>query len=586
MKVLIIHGIGGKEKNSDWRCEWEKAVKKAITSHYLSIPVEELEFAYTLYDKVFQKYDFTKKNLSGVWDDLFRARQPRSRGSIPHIWDDILKMSLAWVSDDDLKKTLAEIVIEDVIKYKPDVILAHSLGSLMSYNAFDYWIKQSNFKKDLERKEALRIINKSFLITFGSQLGNKLVMQEFGGKINSIPTRHWFNLFNKHDNVLVAAIPPHNAIENFTQLSTHFDESWEPLNHLGEEYLARSENAWYFIGELHKAHRSISKTGVSPNLPLAKTKKKVAKKALLVGINEYPNPEDRLYGCENDVFLMSAFLQESGYEENNIRLLLNKRATSSAVKERLDWLMDGAGKGEQRIFFYSGHGTQVPSYGEKYELDHLDECLVTYDFDFDDPQGTSLVDDEFYKFYSQLNYNVDFRVIFDCCHSGGLDRAGTSRIRGISPPNDIRHRLMNWKADTEEWTPRTIEPYFEKNPYQEFCGKSGDTRRLGRSLPLRSYKGNKTYDALRKKYDHKGPYTPIILEACEEDSFSYEYQNGTSHYGAFTYHLVQKLRADRKNKKKSTIEQIIQSVNLSMQKKHYKQSAQFLLPSAKKKMGW
>ena len=64
MKVLIIHGIGGKEKNSDWRCEWEKAVKKAITSHYLSIPVSELEFEYTLYDKVFQKYDWGQKKMA------------------------------------------------------------------------------------------------------------------------------------------------------------------------------------------------------------------------------------------------------------------------------------------------------------------------------------------------------------------------------------------------------------------------------------------------------------------------------------------------------------------------------------------
>lgn len=586
MKVLIIHGIGGQEKNLEWQGVWEKAVKETITSHFLSIPVADLEFRYTFYDKTFEKYNFNTKNIHDLWDSLFGEKRALSKSLIPHIWDDILKMCLAWVSDEALRETLADILIQDVITHKPDVILAHSLGSLISYNAFDHWINEPNPKKKSERKDALAIIQKSILVTFGSQLGNQLVLNKFVGRINSIPTKHWFNLFNKFDNVLVAPIPPHNAIQNFTQLPTHFDE-WGPLNHSGEEYLKRSEIAWYFIGELYKTPRVVSgKSGVNSNLPLAKTKTKVEKKALLVGINDYPNPDNRLYGCENDVFLMSAFLQESGYKENNIRLLLNKRATAFAVKERLDWLMDGAGKGEQRIFFYSGHGAQVPSYGESYELDHLDECLVTYDFDFDDPKETSLIDDEFYKFYSQLDYDVDFRAIFDCCHSGGLDRAGANRIRGISPPNDIRHRLMNWKEDTQEWTPRIIEPYFEKDPYEKFSGKSGDTRRLGRALPLRSPKGNKAYDALRKKYNHKGPYTPIILEACEENSYSYEYQNGTSHYGAFTYHLVQKLRADRKNKKQSTIEQVIQSVNQSMQKKHYKQTAQLLLPSAKKGLVW
>jgi hypothetical protein len=37
------------------------------------------------------------------------------------------------------------------------------------------------------------------------------------------------------------------------------------------------------------------------------------RRALLVGINEYPDPSDRLEGCVNDVFLMSSLLQESGY---------------------------------------------------------------------------------------------------------------------------------------------------------------------------------------------------------------------------------------------------------------------------------
>jgi hypothetical protein len=37
--------------------------------------------------------------------------------------------------------------------------------------------------------------------------------------------------------------------------------------------------------------------------------------------------------------------------------------------------------------------------------------------------------------------------------------------------------------------------------------------------------------------DHRrvGPYLPLIIEACQEKEFSYEYRDGATSYGAFTY---------------------------------------------------
>ena len=35
-----------------------------------------------------------------------------------------------------------------------------------------------------------------------------------------------------------------------------------------------------------------------------------------------------------------------------------------------------------------------------------------------------------------------------------------------------------------------------------------------------------------------GPYLPLIIEACGEDEFSYEYRHGATSHGAFTFSLA------------------------------------------------
>src|SRR5262249_1123066 len=116
-------------------------------------------------------------------------------------------------------------------------------------------------------------------------------------------------------------------------------------------------------------------------------------RALLVGINEYPKEQDRLSGCVNDVFLMSSVLQESGFDAEDIRVVLDERATAAAIRERLEWLLDGASAGDQRVFFYSGHGAQLPGYNTQGQVNHVDACLVPVDFAWS--RETAITDDMF-----------------------------------------------------------------------------------------------------------------------------------------------------------------------------------------------
>ena len=97
---------------------------------------------------------------------------------------------------------------------------------------------------------------------------------------------------------------------------------------------------------------------------------------------------------------------------------------------------------DERFFFYSGHGAQYPAYGAAEEADHLDECPMPYDLDWSPEHLVS--DNQFAELYSKLPYQTLFAAVFDCCHSGGMTRDGGARVRGIDPPDDIRHRAMRW----------------------------------------------------------------------------------------------------------------------------------------------
>src|SRR5438477_10096859 len=97
-------------------------------------------------------------------------------------------------------------------------------------------------------------------------------------------------------------------------------------------------------------------------------------RALLVGINAYPGNE--LHGCVNDVTDMAEFLVgHLGFDESDIRLVTDGRATATAIRERLRWLLGGVKPGDRLVFHYSGHGAQFPIRDDGGRVSRIDECI-------------------------------------------------------------------------------------------------------------------------------------------------------------------------------------------------------------------
>ena len=530
IRILCVHGVGHLDADLSWRAGWTEDIRAAIARWN---PEAEVDLDFVEYDTFFEASRISPLTVAeallrltasgvvhGVGDALGR---PRGAAPVSETIRWTAGMIAQWEADEGVRHRAEQAVAARIDAFDPDVVCAHSLGSLITYGLF--------------AAEPQRVRNRTF-VTLGSQIGNPFVRSVFGGRIVPLATaKHWFHLYNREDAVFTAEI--RLAAANFEQVDAFFDIEGA-LDHDAREYL-RNENAalraWRAIATPGAVPRALERSTEVWSAAAAKVRR--AHRALLVGINDYPDESNRLEGCVNDVFRMSEVLQELGLDPEDIRLCLNERATAKGVLERIAWLLEDARDGDVRVFVYSGHGAQIPQYGSEGEVDHKSECLVTYDFDW--TPAHAIVDDQLVELYSQLPYGAQFVGILDCCHSGGMSRAGFPKARGVNPPDDIRHRELRWDSGREMWVPRKLklaapDLALEKDR-TKYLGTSGATKRLGRGVGL--WTGREQFERARKTYGkHKGGYTPIVLQACQENELAYEYRHGVAAFGAFTYALT------------------------------------------------
>ncbi|WP_395140954.1 DUF4384 domain-containing protein [Armatimonas sp.] len=160
------------------------------------------------------------------------------------------------------------------------------------------------------------------------------------------------------------------------------------------------------------------------------------KYALFIGVTEMKSVlrDNWLSGPMNDLPLMrKAFEDVYNFKPENI-LSLEKSAASRAGIERAfrEHLIQKAAPGDLVVFYYSGHGTQVPDTNGD-EQDGKDEALCPYDFS--NTVGSYVTDDDLGKWVGQLRTKNVF-VMLDSCHSGtGLRGSDQSRSLEVTIKN-------------------------------------------------------------------------------------------------------------------------------------------------------
>jgi len=173
------------------------------------------------------------------------------------------------------------------------------------------------------------------------------------------------------------------------------------------------------------------------------------KKALLVGINNYPSPNE-LQGCVNDVTnVRDILIKYFGFESDNIRVLTDERATKANIMERLGWLVDDEKNFTKLFYCNSSHGSQIRDRNGDELSDGLDEIICPVDFNWDDG---FISDDMLSEIFKNLPKGK-LEVIMDSCHSGTVTRNSLNLVptevgdlyyrkaRFILPPVDIQCRV-------------------------------------------------------------------------------------------------------------------------------------------------
>jgi metacaspase-1 len=252
-------------------------------------------------------------------------------------------------------------------------------------------------------------------------------------------------------------------------------------------------------------------------------------KALLVGINAYPNCP--LNGCLNDIADMAGFLtSKCSFSATDIRSLSDTQATKTSIIDNLQWLVSGAKAGDRLLFHYSGHGVQLPTHNRKIETDGKDEAICPFDFDWSDAH--TIRDKEFNQIFAIIPPGIEFVWVSDSCHSGDLEkdmpRPGCT-FKTMRPPDNIARALEETSSGVKGKT-------------------SGGLIEAAQSLNLALISGCKSGQT-SSDADFKGRYN-----------------------GALTYYLLLRLKhADGLSVPLATI---VKDVNTSLKRNEYKQSPQ------------
>ena len=195
-------------------------------------------------------------------------------------------------------------------------------------------------------------------------------------------------------------------------------------------------------------------------------------RSLLVGVDVYERPEiPRLNGCVNDVALVRRLLKEYfGVPNEDIRVVVNQRATRDAIVHRLRTMIRDAQDGDILVFYYSGHGSQIRDRNGDELSDNLDELICPYDMDWD--RRTYILDDDFVALFAEARADVLIEAFFDCCFFGAgtrdlgsnaLRRSFREDVRYLTPPFDIASRFEGAEASLVDHGFRESDLLTEEN---------------------------------------------------------------------------------------------------------------------------
>jgi metacaspase-1 len=227
------------------------------------------------------------------------------------------------------------------------------------------------------------------------------------------------------------------------------------------------------------------------------------RRALCVGINDYPYAGNDLNGCVNDAKAWAEMLAKNfNFAAGDVKLLLDKQATRKNTLDALKKLLTGAAAGDHLVFTNSSHGSYVAD--KSGDEEKYDEIICPYDID-----DNEIADDDFRQLFANLPKDVSLTVILDNCFSGTATRAAVGDILpGMRTPDDRRVRFLS--------------PALRGLPVLENPWKAKPKTQI--------------------KYP-QSKMNEVLLSGCTDKEYSYDAYFGGIYHGAMTYYALQAIRS-------------------------------------------
>lgn len=222
LKVLCIHGIGGKEsdtKKDKWQTAWRSALKNMDFT-------EETNVDFMDYDRIFDKPNAKLRLYLQFIKKTFVRK--KSQVHVKGLMDDYPDMVIEFLMLKNVREQLRKELKNNIERFKPDVIYAHSLGSLICYDFFT-------------QAENINGYENIVLVTAGSQLGNPFLKNhDLKLPLDYLPIKRWYNLNNPNDEMFASHQFDLAEDDNrFKQVTTIFFKS--TLNHDGLGYIENEQ---------------------------------------------------------------------------------------------------------------------------------------------------------------------------------------------------------------------------------------------------------------------------------------------------------------------------------------------------------
>lgn len=163
----------------------------------------------------------------------------------------------------------------------------------------------------------------------------------------------------------------------------------------------------------------------------------MTKRAVIVGVNDYSvQGFNSLRFCVPDAASFYHLLQDAFlFDPQDMFYLVDANATSSRIRRTLRYVLTISQPGDVVCFYYSGHGGRTPHPSNPSQMY---ETIIPY-------SGQHISDHEIFTAADSLQPSfVNFTIILDSCHSGGMhdesERAQRRRSPVFSP--DLINQLL------------------------------------------------------------------------------------------------------------------------------------------------